>query len=109
MAVSQAVVPSNVVINQVQPYTHPDMEELTPVQLPVPTDDSGQPPAKKGRESTGKWKGYDSKRVFKKEWEERYGKCFVPAVGEIDVFWARVVIMAAAWASGRRPGRQSLR
>lgn len=110
MAASQAVVPvpNNMVINQ-QPYQHTEIEELTPIPIPVQPDDSGQPPLKKGRESTGKWKGYDSKRVFKKEWEERYGKCYGPAVGEIDVFSARVVIMAAARASGRRPGRQSLR
>lgn len=86
MATSQAIVPvpvqtvvpvpNNVVINQQQPYPHTDMEELTPIPIPLPPEDSGQPPVKKGRESTGKWKGYDSKRVFKKEWEDRYGKCY---------------------------------
>lgn len=85
MATSQALVPvpvqtvvpvpNNVVISQPQPYPNSEMEELTPIPIPL-VDESGQPPLKKGRESTGKWKGYDSKRVFKKEWEDRYGKYY---------------------------------
>lgn len=87
MAASQALVPvpvqtvvpvpNNVVISQTQPYPNSEMEELTPIPIPLPPqqEETAQPPVKKGRESTGKWKGYDSKRVFKKEWEDRYGKC----------------------------------
>ncbi|GFW17782.1 uncharacterized protein TNCV_1133821 [Trichonephila clavipes] len=84
MAVSQAVVPvqqTNVVVTQHEVYNpHATIEQLGTIQIPVQPDDTGPPPAKKGRESTGKWKGYDSKRVFKKEWEERYA--WVSAVPE---------------------------
>ncbi|GFT86185.1 uncharacterized protein NPIL_539802 [Nephila pilipes] len=84
MAVAQAVVPvqqTNVVVTQHEVYNpHPTIEQLGAIQIPVQPDDTGPPPAKKGRESTGKWKGYDSKRVFKKEWEERYA--WVSAVPE---------------------------
>ncbi|XP_054716065.1 LOW QUALITY PROTEIN: uncharacterized protein LOC129225620 [Uloborus diversus] len=79
MAVVPTVVQTNVVVAQQQSYTH-DIEELSAIAIPVQQDDSGQPPLKKGRESTGKWKGYDSKRVFKKEWEDRYA--WVSAVPE---------------------------
>lgn len=84
MAVAQAVVPvqqTNVVVTQHEVYNpHTTIEQLGTIQIPVQPDDTGPPPAKKGRESTGKWKGYDSKRVFKKEWEERYA--WVSAVPE---------------------------
>ncbi|XP_015903767.1 uncharacterized protein [Parasteatoda tepidariorum] len=89
MAVAQApntnmaIVPmqTNVVVTQQQQtYAHTTMEDLNTITALVPADEVGPPPAKKGRESTGKWKGYDSKRVFKKEWEERYA--WVTAVPE---------------------------
>ncbi|XP_035231093.1 uncharacterized protein LOC118202966 isoform X9 [Stegodyphus dumicola] len=82
MAAAQSVVPvpTNVVVTQQPAYTHTDIEELSAITIPVPQEDPEQPPAKKGRESTGKWKGYDSKRVFKKEWEDRYA--WVTAVPE---------------------------
>ncbi|KAG8188620.1 hypothetical protein JTE90_005975 [Oedothorax gibbosus] len=86
MAVAQAVVPvqqTNVVVTQHQynPQSAMEVEINREISLMhVQPDDTGPPPAKKGRESTGKWKGYDSKRVFKKEWEERYA--WVSAVPE---------------------------
>lgn len=103
-------VPNNVVVNQQQPYPHTDMEELTPIPIPLPPqDDSGQPPLKKGRESTGKWKGYDSKRVFKKEWEDRYGKCYGLRCWRDRCRFGTDCHYGGRRASGRRPGRQSLR
>ncbi|KAF8783181.1 uncharacterized protein LOC129963238 isoform X1 [Argiope bruennichi] len=86
MAVAQAVQavvpvqPTNVVVTQHEVYNpHATIEQLGSI-IPVQPDDTGPPAIKKARESTGKWKGYDSKRVFKKEWEERYA--WVSAVPE---------------------------
>ncbi|GBM92546.1 hypothetical protein AVEN_272840-2 [Araneus ventricosus] len=86
MAVAQAVQavvpvqPTNVVVTQHEVYNpHATIEQLGTI-IPVQPDDTGPPAIKKARESTGKWKGYDSKRVFKKEWEERYA--WVSAVPE---------------------------
>ncbi|GIY31784.1 uncharacterized protein CEXT_343001 [Caerostris extrusa] len=91
MAVAQAVVPvqqTNVVVTQHEIYNpHSSIEQLGTIQIPVQSDDTGPPPAKKGRESTGKWK---RRRMRKRVSQEGIGNRDIGetecrAFGEIDV------------------------